>query len=328
MNDINYQNEEHMGKIALFGAAGGTGKSISAELARRAIPYRVVGRDIKKLAGTFGHDNLAEIVTWNPDEPQSVIDAATGVDTIVYLVGIRYDQFELHPVLMQKTLEGAIAAGVKRIVLVGTVYPYGTPQTPLVAETHPRNPRAKNAILRKKQEDILLTAHAEGKIRATILRLPDFYGFDAGPLSYLHLMFAAAVNGTTADMIGPIDLPHEFVYMPDIGPAVLDLAAKPEAYGTWWHFAGSGPTTQRSMAERAFELAGAKPRLRVLGKPVMQLLGLFNPIMRELASMNYLFTTPLLMDDHALTALLGPLKKTSYDEGIRLTLEAYAAAKK
>ena len=37
--------------------------------------------------------------------------------------------------------------------------------------------------------------------------------------------------------------------------------------------------------------------------------------------MLYLQETPVLLDDSKLTAALGPLHKTSYDEGIRLTLE-------
>lgn len=44
--------------------------------------------------------------------------------------------------------------------------------------------------------------------------------------------------------------------------------------------------------------------------------------MRELVEMNYLFTTPVLMDESALRGLLGDLKKTSYEEGIRLSLQA------
>ena len=44
--------------------------------------------------------------------------------------------------------------------------------------------------------------------------------------------------------------------------------------------------------------------------------------MRELAEMNYLLTNPVLLDDTALQGLLGPLRKTSYDEGLRLSLDA------
>ena len=311
-----------MGKTALIGAAGAIGKSIADALRLQGNPYRVVGRNRQSLEKTFGGDPLAEIVTWNPDDPASVREACKGVETLIYLVGVPYNHFELHPVLMQKTLDGAIAEGVQKMVLVGTVYPYGRPQTPAVAESHPREPHTFKGQMRKAQEELLLKAHAEGKIQGTVLRLPDFYG-PGVELSFLHLVFQAAAKGGTADMIGPIDTPHEFVYVPDVGPVVLALAAKPEAYGRWWNFAGAGSTTQREMANQAFALAGRPPKLRVAGKTMLRLIGLFKPVMREMVEMHYLQTTPVLMDDSALHQLLGDVHKTSYAEGVRASFEAY-----
>jgi hypothetical protein len=48
-------------------------------------------------------------------------------------------------------------------------------------------------------------------------------------------------------------------------------------------------------------------------------MGLFRPLMREFMEMHYLQTTPVLMDGSPLTALIGPIKKTSYAEAIALT---------
>ncbi len=314
-----------LGKIALFGAAGAIGNSIATALREQKQPYRVVGRNRAELEKSFGSDPRAEIVTWNPDDPASVRAACRDVNTLIYLIGVPYNHFELHPVLMQKTLDGAIAEGVDRLVLVGTVYPYGRPQTPRVTEDHPREPHTFKGRKRREQEDILLKAHSEGRIKATILRLPDFYGPKV-ERSFLDLLFKAAGTGGTADMIGPIDRPHEFVFVPDVGPVVLALAAKPEAYGKWWNFAGPGAITQREIAEKVFALAGRKPKLRVAGKNMLRVVGVFNPIMRELVEMHYLITDPVLMDDTALHRLLGTVRKTPYDEGIRLTFEAYKRA--
>jgi nucleoside-diphosphate-sugar epimerase len=313
-----------MGKVALFGAAGAIGKSLADALRQKGQPYRVVGRNQQALADAFGKDPLAEIVTWNPDDAASVRAAARGVDTLIYLVGVPYDHFELHPQLMRKTLDGAIAEGVKRFVLIGTVYPYGVPVTAKVTEDHPRNPVTFKGRMRKEQEDILFAAHTEGKIQATELRLPDFYGPGVDK-SFLDGAFKAAANGGAANMIGPIDTPHEFVFVPDVGPVVLALAEKPEAYGRWWNFAGPGTTTQRQMAEMAFAVTGRKPKLRVAGKTGLRLIGLFNPMMREMVEMHYLQTTPVLMDDTALTKLLGGVKKTPYAEGVQLSEESAKA---
>jgi hypothetical protein len=58
------------------------------------------------------------------------------------------------------------------------------------------------------------------------------------------------------------------------------------------------------------------------GKTTLRLMGLFNPLMREMVEMNYLQTSPLVLDDSALRGLLGEIKKTPYDEGIRQSVEA------
>ena len=308
-----------MARIALFGAAGAIGRSLASSLNQRGESYRVVGRDPARLQKTFG-DPAAEIVVWNPDDPSSVRRAARVIDTLIYLVGVPYNHFELHPRLMRKTLDGAIAENVRRILLIATVYPYGTPMTSKITEQHPRNPITFKGRMRKEQEDLLLAADAAGKIEAVLLRLPDFYG-PGVEASFLDGAFKAAAEGGTANMVGPIDTPHEFVFVPDVGPVALDLAARPEARGRWWNLAGAGVTTQRQMAEMAFAHTGKTMKIRVAGKTMLRVMGLFNPFMRELVEMHYLQTTPVLMDDTALTTLLGAVKKTPYQEGVRQCVE-------
>ncbi len=321
-----------MAKIALFGAAGAIGRSLADALQQRGEDYRVVGRDRARLEKTFDGDPKAErgaqveIVTWNPDDPASVRAAASGIDTLIYLVGVPYDHFELHPPTMRKTLDGAIAEGVRRVLLIATVYPYGTPQTPKVAEDHPRNPTTFKGRMRKEQEDMLMAEDAAGRVEGVILRLPDFYG-PGVEASFLDNVFKAAVNGETGDMIGPIDTPHEFVYVPDVGPVALALAAKPEARGRWWNLAGAGVTSQKQMAKMAFAATGKPMKTRIAGKMMLRVIGLFKPFMKELVEMHYLQTTPVLMDDTMLSNLLDGLKKTPYEEGVRRTVESLREAR-
>ncbi|MES2104767.1 MAG: NAD-dependent epimerase/dehydratase family protein [Pseudomonadota bacterium] len=310
--------------IALFGASGAIGKSIATALRAEGRAYRVVGRSAAALQQHFGDDPLAEIVTWNTDDAASMRAAARGIDTVIYLVGVDYWKFDLHPLLMQKALDAAIAENVRHFVLSGTVYPYGLPSTQKVKEDHPRQPHTFKGSMRKQQEDLLMAADRAGKIRGTVLRLPDFYGPGVDK-SLLDGVFQAAVSGKRAMMIGPIDTPHEFVYVPDAGPALLALAANEKAYGRTWHFAGAGVISQRQFASKVFARAGSKPRLMVFGKWMIRLVGLFDKFMCELVEMHYLQTAPVLMDDSDLRELLPGLVKTSYDEGIRQTLAAMRA---
>ena len=313
-----------MPKVALFGAAGAIGRSIAAALGQAGEPYRVVGRSEAALKHTFGADPLAEIATWDPDSPASVVRAAAGVETLIYLVGVNYWQFELHPALMRKTLDGAIAAGVKRIVLIGTVYPYGKVRTNPIREDQPREPNSFKGRMRKAQEDLLMQAHADGKVQACVLRLPDFYG-PGVEASLLHAAAVAAVDGGTADLVGPIDVAHEFVFVPDVGPVVTTLANTPAAYGKTWHLAGAGVTSQRELVSEMERQTGRPLKRRIAGKTMLRLVGLFKPMVREMVEMHYLLTDPVIMDDTALQHLIGPIRKTPYAEGIRQTLAAVAS---
>ncbi|MCE9673451.1 NAD-dependent epimerase/dehydratase family protein [Myxococcus stipitatus] len=309
------------GKVALFGASGVIGQSVAQALRSQGRPYRVVGRSRRSLEAEFGADPLAEVATWNPDDPASVRAAARGVDTLIYMVGVNYWQFHLHPELMRKTLDGAIAEGVQRVLLIGTVYPYGLPQAPSVKEDHPREPHTFKGRMRKAQEDLLLAEDAAGRIHGTILRLPDFYG-PGVERSFLHRAFLAALDGKRASLIGPIDPPHEFVYVPDVGPVVTALMDEPRAYGRAWNLAGAGVTSQRALVDEIFRQAGHPPKVMTMGKGMVRLAGLFDPFMRELVEMLYLLKTPVLMDDSDLRGLLGHVHKTPYAEGIRQTLAA------
>jgi len=309
-------------KVALIGAAGAVGQSIAAALRQAGRPYRVVGRSRPSLVQSFGdQDPLVEIASWNPDDPASVRAAVQGVDTIVYLVGVNYWQFQLHPQLMAKTLAGAVAEGVERLLLIGTVYPYGRARTDRVREDHPREPHTFKGKMRKAQEDLVLEADAAGRIKGAVLRLPDFYGPKVDK-SFLYSAFVAATTGGTANMVGPLDKPHEFVFVPDVGPVVVKLVATPAAWGHVWHLAGAGVTTQQELVDEIARQVGRPVKVRVAGKFLLRVIGLFNPLMREMVEMHYLLTEPLIMDDSALQQLIGPLGKTPYSDGIRQTLAA------
>lgn len=310
-----------MAKLILLGATGALGQAMAAQLHARQQPFRVVGRSRRRLEQLFGGYPEAELALWNPDEPASVRAALRGGDTIIYLVGVPYSAFQLHPVLMRQALDGAIAEQVPRLLLIGTVYSYGVPRTTPLREDHPREPHTFKGRMRKQQEDLLLAADAAGQIKGAILRLPDFYG-PGVESSLMTGAFQAAVKGKPAPLLAPIDTPHEFVYVPDAAAVALRLAAEPRAYGRAWHLAGPGTITQRQFAAAIFAAAGRPPALRPVGLWTLRVLGLFNRFLRELPEMHYLQTTPVLLDDSALRQLLGAIPKTPYLEGIRATFAA------
>jgi nucleoside-diphosphate-sugar epimerase len=307
-------------KAAIFGAGGAIGRALAVELERRGIPFRVVGRGKAKLEAAFGRMAHAEVFDADLTDLRSAGAAARGVDTILYAVGVPYTSFQLHPAMIRTCIEAASSMQVARLVLVSNVYTYGVPRTSHVAETHPREPEARKGKFRKEQEDAVLEAHRKGRVQGMVVRLPDFYGPHAD-LSLANPIFRAALAGKTANWLGPVNAPHEFLFVPDAGPPIVDLAGCAECYGEAWNIAGAGEINGMDFITRVYRAAGRSPKYRSVGRGMLKIMGWFSPLYRELPEMLYLQETPVLLDDAKLRAKFGAVRKTSYDEGIRRTLE-------
>jgi nucleoside-diphosphate-sugar epimerase len=222
--------------------------------------------------------------------------------------------------MMRHCVEAASAEGVRRMVLITNVYPYGRPQTPTVSEDHPRLPGSVKGELRKQQEDIFLAANGGG-LETISLRLPDFYGPKVAS-SMMDMVVKAAVAGKTGNLLGPADRPHEFVFTPDVGPVVRALLQHEGPISGAFNFGGCGVISMRELAVLIFRAADHDPRLRVMAPWLQAVLGLFVPILGELGEMRYLLETPVLLDDSKLRGVLPELTKTSYAEGARLVVAA------
>jgi nucleoside-diphosphate-sugar epimerase len=314
-----------MEHVAIFGAAGAIGISVAEELDRRGIPFRVVGRSRDKLARAFSRLPHAEVFPADLSQARDAGAAARGVDTIVYCVGLPYPSHSLHPVLARTTVEAAKMVGVSRLILVSSVYPYGVPRAARVAETHPREPHTRKGQFRREQEDIVLGAHTPGGLQTLVVRLPDFYGPHA-ELSLAHMIFDAALKGKTANWIGPANTLHEFVYTPDTGPVIADLGANADCFGQPWNFGGPGPISTMDFITRIYRAAGRAPKYREMGATMLKLIGIFNPEIREVVEMLYLQETPVILDDSKLLGRFPKTQKTSYDDGIRRTLDYMLAS--
>lgn len=171
---------------------------------------------------------------------------------------------------------------------------------------------------------MLLAADDPNGLRTLSLRLPNFYGPNAA-LSVADGIIKAAIAGKTADLLGPVDLPQELCFTPDVGPVIADLLMKDEAFGQAYNFAGAGTLTWREFATELYKAAGTAPKFRIAGPRMLAFIGLFSGLMRELSEMSYLQTKPVLLDDSKLKRLLPSLAKTPYPEGILRTVEAYRA---
>lgn len=291
------------GTIAIFGAGGAVGCALAQGLDDAGVTYREVGRTKAVRADFFTGEGVRE--------------AAQGVDTILYVAGAPYTEFFKHPIMVRHALDAAQAAGVKRFVSVLPVYGYGRSRSTPVPETQPHEPDTRKGRFRLEQEQAVLERHADS-MRTMVVHMPDFYGPHAD-LSYANAFMREALSGKTASWIGPLDAQREFIYTGDMAKPLLKLAGDDGAYGRCWNMGGR-TVRARDFISGVFAALGTQPKYRTVSKPMLQLFGLFMPLMREVAEMYYLFDSGFVLDDSALRERIGAWEKTPITAGIEKTI--------
>jgi hypothetical protein len=125
----------------------------------------------------------------------------------------------------------------------------------------------------------------------------DFFGAGVTQGSTLgERVFGNALAGRRADFIGNPDLPHTYSYVPDIAAGLATLGTDARAAGQVWHLPGPPTVTTRAAARSGRREAGHPVGIRSVPKLALRLLGLVNPMLRELPEMAYEFDQPFILD--------------------------------
>jgi nucleoside-diphosphate-sugar epimerase len=170
--------------------------------------------------------------------------------------------------------------------------------------------------------EALFNAHAKGKIRAASGRASDFFGPRALQSALGERVFYPALEGKTAQVLGNPDLLHTYTYVPDIGKALVVLGERDEALGKTWHLPNPETVTTRQIIEMIYKKLNYPTKIKVASKGLIRLIGIFNPIVSELAEMMYEFEEPFLVDDTKFRKLFS-LPATPLAKAIGETIEWY-----
>jgi nucleoside-diphosphate-sugar epimerase len=201
---------------------------------------------------------------------------------------------DLHPPLMDAIIEAAAAAGA-RLVFGDNLYPYGPVDGPLT-EDLPYLARGPNGRTRARIAETLMRAHEAGRIQTTIGRGSDFFGPHAHLSTVGDRVFARAIAGTPAQVLGNPDVPHTVTYIEDFARALVTLGDRDEALGQVWHVPNAGTVTMRRFVQMVFESAGRPPRLRAAPRWGIAMAALFNPTLRAVKEQLYQSERPWVVD--------------------------------
>jgi nucleoside-diphosphate-sugar epimerase len=241
---------------------------------------------------------------------------------------------DLFPVA-RGALYAAASAGAKLIVL-DNLYMYGRPDGP-IRETSPIAPCSRKGELRARLADERADAHKRGDVRIATARAGDFFGPGVvRQTTFGERFYLRAFAGKRVECFGDPDMPHALSYAPDVARALVTLADHDDALGGVWHVPTNPAESMRQTVER---LAGALARLgphsrfaracgthdrvgphsrfaRACGTQVpiriarvpriaLRAMGLFAPLVREVAEMAYQWDVPYVLDDSRFRARFG-----------------------
>ena len=162
-----------------------------------------------------------------------------------------------------------------------------------------------------------------------MLRAGDFFG-GPGTGSWFDLAIAKDLARGKIVYPGPLDTPHAWAYLPDLGRAFVALAERaPAAPFESFHFAGH-TLTGRELATGLIEAAtrggllqpGQHVKIAGLPWPLLRVGGVFVPMWAELAEMRYLWNTPHRLDGRNLAAAIGAPRQTPLVDALGEALRA------
>lgn len=302
------------GELHVVVGTGPLGMAVMEELLHRGRSVRMVNR-----SGQANAPSDVEVIRGDASDEASISQACKGASIIYNCAKAPYTEWpEKFPPMMNGIIHAAAKEEAK-IVYGDNLYMYGS-EYEVLTEDLPDGATGRKGRTRAQMAQQLLTAHHSGKVRAIIGRGADFYGPRVMESSLGERVFQAALDGRPAEVLGNIDMPHTYLFIRDFAKGLVTLGEREEALGQSWHIPGAATLTTRQLINMVYDMAGKQPKFRIAPKPLVSLLALFNPDMREIKEMLYLFEKPFIVDTTKYEKTFG-LDTTPHELAIAETLD-------
>ena len=302
-----------MPENVIFGT-GPLGLAVARRLMAAGKQVRLVNR-----SGHAPAPQGAEVVAADATELEASRNVCEGASVVYHCATGAYGRWaEFLPQLMNGIIEGAAAANAK-LVYGDNLYAYGLVEGP-ITEDLPYRPVGPNTRARAEVADTLMSAHAAGKVRATIGRGSDFYGPFARQSTAGDGLFGRVLAGKAAQVLGDVDAPHTYTFIDDFASGLVTLGEHDEALGEVWHVPSAETVTTRRFVEMVFERLQRQVALRPAPQLAITLLALFVPAMAAVKETAYQREHPWVVDHNKFSRAFGGAP-TPHEQAISLTLD-------
>jgi nucleoside-diphosphate-sugar epimerase len=238
--------------------------------------------------------------------------AARGADVIVNAWNLPYARWDAEiPRLTASVIEAARGAGAA-VMMPGNLYVYGRDLPPVLSAGTPH--RATNPLGRIRRE--MEAAYRASGVKTVVLRAGDFLDTEASGNWFDRVLCARFASGRFS-YPGPMDIPHAWAFLPDLGEALARVLDRLEDLPRFSDLPFDGHTaTGRDMAAALARITGRPVRAGSMSWLPIQLARPFWPAARHLLEMRYLWQRPHRVDGAALDAVIGPVPRTDLDTAL------------
>ncbi len=303
----------------ILGSGGAIGNALAKELTNYTSEIRLVSRNPEKM---------------NPEDMlfpadltsrEQVEKAVLGSEVAYLTVGLPYNHKiwkSQWPVIMENVIQACMKHQCK-LVFFDNIYMYEARSLDPITEDLPINPPSKKGTVRAEIFNRFMKAVNDEQLLGLVARSADFYGPGIKNVSILtETVFNPLSQGKKASWLGKIDKKHSFTYVPDAAKATALLGNTLEAYGEVWHLpTAPNPYTGKEWITKIAEGLHTEAKYQTAGKTMVRIIGLFNPIMKEMAEMVYQYDRDYVFDSSKFEKKFSVVP-TPYDTGIKAIISS------
>jgi nucleoside-diphosphate-sugar epimerase len=308
------------GKILILGAAGRLGRA-AAEGFRKA-GWRVTslvrpGTGHRAVLGTDIIETVDRAVATR---------AAEGTDVVLHALNPKYQDWNRFSLPhAYAAIEAAETSGAT-LIFPGNLYNFGAGMPGTLDETTPMAPTMRKGRLRVEIEHRIEEASERG-MRTIILRAGDFFGSGLG--SWFDLVLTKDLHRGVVTYPGPVDVVHEWAYVPDLVAAMVRLATLRDQLGKFETFGFPGhAVTGRDLVAAIAKTSKRGIKIKRMPWWLIHALSPISPIVplpRELSEIAYLWNVPHRISGDKLKATIGTVPHTPLDTAVTKTLRDLAS---
>ena len=297
--------------------AGPVGSAVTAALRERGRQVTVATRSATALPG-------ARAVGLDAADAGALARAATGCSTIFICTNPPYHRWRSEwPPIVDAVIQAARATGAD-IVMVGNLYSYGQATMPMT-ERSPEIPAESKGEVRRDLWATLRAATERGDVRAVEVRASDYFG--PGATADAHLgarFFVPILAGKRSSAVGNPDLPHSWAFLPDMANTLIAASEHEGEWGRIWHVPAATTLSRTEICRQIDDRYGVSGSVTGLPSWLLSAVGVFNPVLREVAASSYQMTAPFLSDAGETERKLG-VRATAWETALDDTVEYYRA---